>query len=69
MIVFKRFVILQDPQNSLKETIHFLLNCKEYSWDKIYLFSAFVTNDGVEQIEKILVHPSLNENTEVVIAI
>ena len=48
MIVFKRFVILQDPQNSLENTIHFLLNCEEYSWDKIYLFSAFVTNDGVD---------------------
>ncbi|MEG4090233.1 hypothetical protein [Microcoleus sp. Pol12B4] len=69
MIVFKRFVILQDPQNSLENTIHFLLNCEEYSWDKIYLFSAFVTNDGVDQIEKILVHPSLNKNTEVMIAI
>ncbi|WP_445176279.1 hypothetical protein [Microcoleus sp.] len=69
MIFFKRFVILQDPQNSLENTIHFLLNCEEYSWDKIYLFSAFVTNDGVDQIEKILVHPSLNKNTEVMIAI
>jgi Predicted HKD family nuclease len=69
MIVFKRFVILQDPQNSLEKTIHFLLNCGEYSWDKIYLFSAFVTNDGVKQVKKILEHRSLNENTEVVIAI
>lgn len=69
MIVFKRFVILQGPQNSLEKTIHFLLNCGEYSWDKIYLFSAFVKDDGVEQVKKILEHRSLNENTEVVIAI
>jgi len=69
MIVFKRFVILQDPQNSLEKTIHFLLNCKEDSWDKIYLFSAFVNDYGVKQIRKILVHPSLNENTEVLIAL
>ena len=69
MIVFKRFVILQDPQNSLENTIDFLLNCEEYSWDKIYLFSAFITNHGVEQVKKILEHRSLNEKTEVRIAI
>ncbi|MCC3415201.1 MULTISPECIES: hypothetical protein [unclassified Microcoleus] len=69
MSVIKRFVILEDRQKSLETTIDFLLNCQEYSWDKIYLFSAFVTNHGVEQVKKILLHPYLNENTEVVIAI
>jgi hypothetical protein len=69
MSVIRRFVILEDRQKSLETTIDFLLNCKEYSWDKIYLFSAFVKKDGVEQVKKILVNPSLNENTEVVIAI
>lgn len=64
-----RFLILEDRQKSLETTIDFLLNCKEYSWDKIYLFSAFVNDYGVKQIEKILVHPYLNENTEVLIAI
>jgi hypothetical protein len=65
----RRFVILEDSQKSLETTIDFLLNEQEYSWDKIYLFSAFVKKDGVEQVKKILVHPSLKENTEVVIAI
>lgn len=69
MSVIRRFVILEDRQKSLETTIDFLLNCKEYSWDKIHLFSAFVKKDGVEQVKKILVNPSLNENTEVVIAI
>jgi hypothetical protein len=69
MSVIRRFVILEDRQKSLETTIDFLLNCKEYSWDKIYLFSAFVSNPGVEQVKKILEHRSLNENTEVVIAI
>lgn len=64
-----RFLILEDRQKSLETTIDFLLNCGEYSWDKIYLFSAFVNDYGVKQIEKILVHPYLNENTEVLIAI
>lgn len=69
MSVIKRFVILEDSQKSLETTIYFLLNCKEYSWDKIYLFSAFVSNNGVDQVKKILLHPSLNENTKVMIAI
>ncbi|MEG3936557.1 phospholipase D family protein [Microcoleus sp. S36b_A3] len=65
-----RFVILEDCKKSLETTIDdFLLKDKEYYWDKIYLFSAFVNDYGVKQIEKILVHPSLNENTEVLIAI
>ena len=42
MSVIRRFVILEDRQKSLETTIDFLLNCKEYSWDKIHLFSAFV---------------------------
>lgn len=69
MSVIKRFVILEDRQKSLETTIDFLLNCGKYSWDKIYLFSAFVSNNGVDQVKKILLHPYLNENTEVVIAI
>lgn len=64
-----RFVILEDSQKSLETTIDFLLNEQEYYWDKIYLFSAFVKDDGVEQVKKILVDPSLKENTEVLIAI
>jgi HKD family nuclease len=63
-----RFVILEDSQKSLETTIDFLLNEQEYCWDKIYLFSAFVKKDGVEKVKKILVHPSLKENTEVLIA-
>jgi hypothetical protein len=70
MNVIKRFVILEDCKESLETTIDdFLLNDQEYFWDKIYLFSAFVKDYGVKQIEKILVHPSLNKNTEVLIAI
>ncbi|MEG4305171.1 restriction endonuclease PLD domain-containing protein [Microcoleus sp. D3_18a_C4] len=69
MSVIRKFVILEDRQKSLETTIDFLLNCKEYSWDKIYLFSAFVSDDGVKKVKKILEHPYLNENTEVVIAI
>lgn len=69
MSVIREFVILEDRQKSLETTIDFLLNCKEYSWDKIYLFSAFVSDYGVEKVKKILLHPYLNENTEVVIAI
>ena len=63
-----RFVILEDSQKSLETTIDFLLNEQEYCWDKIYLFSAFVKKEGVEKVKKILVHPSLKENTEVLIA-
>ncbi len=69
MSVIRKFVILEDSQKSLETTIDFLLNCKEYSWDKIYLFSAFVSDDGVKKVKKILEHPYLDENTEVVIAI
>ncbi|MEG5001705.1 restriction endonuclease PLD domain-containing protein [Microcoleus sp. B4-D4] len=68
MSVIRKFVILEDRQKSLETTIDFLLNCKEYSWDKIYLFSAFVSDDGVKKVKKILEHPYLNENTEFVIA-
>lgn len=64
-----KFVILEDRQKSLETTIDFLLNSKEYSWDKIYLFSAFVSDYGVEKVKKIILHPHLTENTEVVIAI
>ena len=64
-----KFVILEDRQKSLETTIDFLLNCKEYSWEKIYLFSAFVSDYGVKKVKKILLHPHLTENTEVVIAI
>ncbi|MEG5081562.1 phospholipase D family protein [Microcoleus sp. AT8-B4] len=60
---------LESEKDNLDTEIKFLLDSKKYSWDKIYLFSAFVKDDGVEQVKKILVHPSLNENTEVVIAI
>jgi len=67
--VVQRFIILEDRQKSLETTIKFLLDEKTYSWEKIYLFSAFVSHPGVEQVKKILRHPSLNENTEVVIAI
>jgi hypothetical protein len=67
--VVQRFIILEDRQKSLETTIKFLLDEKRYSWEKIYLFSAFVSHPGVEQVKKILRHPSLNENTEVVIAI
>jgi hypothetical protein len=56
-------------KDNLDNEIKFLLDSKKFSWDKIYLFSAFVTNHGVAQVEKILEHRSLNENTEVVIAI
>lgn len=59
----------ESEKDNLDKEIKFLLDSKKYSWDKIYLFSAFVKDDGVEQVKKILVHPSLNENTEVVIAI
>ncbi|MEG3896985.1 MULTISPECIES: restriction endonuclease PLD domain-containing protein [unclassified Microcoleus] len=69
MSVIRKFVILEDSQKSLETTIDFLLDCKEYSWDKIYLFSAFVSDDGVKKVKKILEHPYLDENTEVVIAI
>ncbi|MEG4964630.1 MULTISPECIES: phospholipase D family protein [unclassified Microcoleus] len=59
----------ESEKDNLDKEIKFLLDSKKYSWDKIYLFSAFVKDDGVEQVKKILVHPSLNENTEVVIAL
>jgi hypothetical protein len=64
-----RFEILEDRQKSLETTIYFLLNFEKYYWDEIYLFSAFVSHYGVEQVKKILLHPSLNENTKVMIAI
>jgi len=59
----------KSEKDNLDKEIKFLLDSDKFSWDKIYLFSAFVTNDGVGQVKKILEHRSLNENTEVVIAI
>ena len=56
-------------KDNLDKEIKFLLDSEKFSWDKIYLFSAFVTNHGVQQVKKILEHRYLNENTEVVIAI
>ncbi|NQE32454.1 phospholipase D family protein [Microcoleus asticus] len=59
----------KSEKDNLDKEIKFLLDSKRFSWEKIYLFSAFVTNDGVGQVKKILEHRSLHENTEVVIAI
>lgn len=59
----------KSEKDNLDKEINFLLDSEKFSWDKIFLFSAFVTNDGVGQVKKILEHRALNENTEVVIAI
>lgn len=61
---------LELEKDNLDNELNFLLDSDKFSWDKIYLFSAFVRNPaGVEQVKKILEHRSLNKNTEVVIAI
>lgn len=61
---------LELEKDNLDNELKFLLDSDKFSWDKIYLFSAFVRNPaGVEQVKKILEHRSLNKNTEVVIAI
>jgi hypothetical protein len=59
----------KSEKDNLDKEIKFLLDSEKFSWDEIYLFSAFVTNHGVAQVKKILEHRYLNENTEVVIAI
>src|SRR6476661_6843739 len=56
-------------KENLEKKINFLLDFQQFSWDKIYIFSAFVSEYGVEKVKEIISHESLNENTEVVIAI
>jgi len=63
------YQFLWDYEENLEKKIKFLLYSDKFSWDKIYLFSAYVSNPGVKKVKEILLAPSLNENTEVVIAI
>ncbi len=60
---------LELEKDNLDKEINFLLDSDKFYWDKIYLFSAFVKDDGVKKVKEILLHPSLKENTEVLIAI
>jgi hypothetical protein len=56
-------------KENLEKKINLLLDFQQFYWDKIYIFSAFVSEYGVEKAKEIISHDSLNENTEVVIAI
>ncbi|WP_293124080.1 phospholipase D family protein [Microcoleus sp. bin38.metabat.b11b12b14.051] len=61
------YQFLCDYKENLENKINILL--KQFYWDKIYIFSAFVSEYGVDKVKEIISHESLNENTEVVIAI
>jgi hypothetical protein len=64
------YQFLCDYQENLENKIQFFLDdSQQFSWDKIYIFSAFVSEYGVDKVKEIISHESLNENTEVVIAI
>lgn len=63
------YQFLWNYEQSLEKKINLLLDFQQFSWDKIYIFSAFVSEYGVEKVKEIISHDSLNENTEVVIAI
>jgi HKD family nuclease len=64
------YQFLCDYEENLENKIKFFLDdFQQFSWDKIYIFSAFVSDYGVDKVKEIISHPSLNENTEVVIAI
>ncbi|MEG4625144.1 phospholipase D family protein [Microcoleus sp. w1-18aA5] len=64
------YQFLCDYQENLENKIKFFLDdFQQFSWDKIYIFSAFVSEYGVEKVKEIISHESLNENTEVVVAI
>lgn len=60
---------LELEKDNLDKEINFLLDSDKFYWDKIYLFSAFVSEYGVKKVKEIISHESLNENTEVLIAI
>ena len=64
------YQFLCDYQENLENKIQFFLDdFQQFSWDKIYIFSAFVSEYGVDKVKEIISHDSLNETTEVVIAI
>jgi len=63
------YQFLCDYKENLENKINILLYSKQFYWDKIYIFSAFVSEYGVKKVKEIISHESLNENTEVVIAI
>jgi hypothetical protein len=64
------YQFLCDYQENLENKIQFFLDdSQQFYWDKIYIFSAFVSEYGVDKVKEIISHDSLNENTEVVIAI
>ncbi|TAG86299.1 MAG: hypothetical protein EAZ09_19770 [Oscillatoriales cyanobacterium] len=56
-------------KENVEKKINLLLGFQQVYWDKIYIFSAFVSEYGVKKVKEIISHESLNENTEVVIAI
>jgi len=63
------YQFLWNYEESLEKKINLFLYFQQFSWDKIYIFSAFVSEYGVEKVKEIISHDSLNENTEVVIAL
>ncbi len=56
-------------KENVEKKINLLLGFQQVYWDKIYIFSAFVSEYGVKKVKEIISHESLSENTEVVIAI
>ncbi|MEG4349903.1 phospholipase D-like domain-containing protein [Microcoleus sp. LAD1_D3] len=64
------YQFLCDNEENLENKINILLeDSKQFYWSEIYIFSAFIDDDGVEKVKQILLHNSLTENAKVVIAI